>query len=140
MFVLGLLVAVAFVALVGLFVFRPARVLGVKEDGLVKSIGSTSEIYNQSCTESGEDHWECKVYLGGASGGTTQMVVETDALGCWEAWEAEKEKGKGGKKDGDGKGKGKGKKNGGGEEAALQADTTKQADREGCITVFDLAF
>ena len=135
MFVVGLLVAVAFVALVGLFVFRPARVLGVKADGLVKSIGSTSEVYNQSCTESGEDTWECRVYLGGASGGTTQMVVETDAMGCWEAWEAEKDKGK--RAD---KGKGESKKNDSTDDGSLEADTTKQADREGCITVFDLAF
>jgi hypothetical protein len=111
LFVLALLAAAAFIGAVGLLMFRPAKIVGVSESGLVASIGSTSEVFDQSCDEQ-EATWDCRVYLGGKGGGTTRLTVAIDDYGCWEAWPGKPTK----------------------------AKTDKEPDRSGCISIFDLVF
>lgn len=108
-FIVVLLAAVAVVGAVAVFVFRPAKFVGVDEQPLVNSIGSTSSVYEQSCQAQAQT-WDCRLYLGGTGGGTTRMTVTVEDNGCWDAWSGRPTK----------------------------AKTDKPPERSGCISVFDL--
>lgn len=82
--------ALAFLALTGLFLYRPARVIGVHGDSLGESISSELGRYSPSgtCDEAPNGRWECAIVIEpdpGSGGGDVVYRAESDDSGCWHA-------------------------------------------------------
>lgn len=82
--------ALAFLALTALFLYRPAKVIGVDGDSLGESISSELGSYSPSgtCDEAGGGRWKCAIVIEpdpGSGGGDVVYRAESDDSGCWHA-------------------------------------------------------
>jgi len=67
---------------IGLLAYRPATVVGVDGDSLANSAGGS---ISSKCEQLSDEVWLCRI-TDDPSGGAQRFVVETRALGCWDAW------------------------------------------------------
>jgi hypothetical protein len=82
--------ALAFLALIALFLYRPAMVIGVHGDDLGESISSELGRHSPSgvCDEAPSGHWNCAIVIEpdpGSGGGDVVYRAESDGSGCWHA-------------------------------------------------------
>jgi hypothetical protein len=90
---IALAIGFGIVALLGLFAWRPAPLLGVSEHALASSVGGEVNIVlgfgagpNPRCTEEAEDQWVCAVTNPSASESSKSTYrVELTGAGCWRA-------------------------------------------------------
>ena len=82
--------ALAFLAFTALFLYRPAKVVGVDGDSLGESISSELGRYSPSgaCDKAGGGRWKCAIVIepepGSGGGPVTYRATSNDA-GCWQA-------------------------------------------------------
>jgi len=82
--------ALAFLALTALFLYRPALVVGVHGESLGESISSELGRHSPSgtCDEAPNDRWTCAIVIEpdpGSGGGPVVYRAESDDSGCWHA-------------------------------------------------------
>jgi hypothetical protein len=64
-----------------LLIFRPAIFLGVNDDALASSIGTS-----EGCQSDGDDEWTCRAATTDQSNfKTVRVSVDVDPWGCWDA-------------------------------------------------------
>lgn len=82
--------ALAFLALTALFLYRPALVIGANGESLGESISSELGSYSPSgvCDEAANGGWDCVIVIEpdpGSGGGDVAYGAESDDSGCWHA-------------------------------------------------------
>jgi hypothetical protein len=83
-------VALVFVAVSALFLYRPALVIGVHGKDLGESISSDLGRHSPHgrCKEAADGNWSCAIFVEpdpGSGGGTVPYKAESDDSGCWHA-------------------------------------------------------
>jgi hypothetical protein len=82
--------ALAFLALTALFLYRPALVIGVHGEPLGESISSELGSHSPSgtCDQAANGRWDCAIVIEpdpGSGGGDVVYRAESDDSGCWHA-------------------------------------------------------
>ena len=67
---------------IGVLAYRPATVVGVDGDSLANSFGGS---LLSECEQENDKVWRCRISRDPSSG-AQRFLVETKALGCWDAW------------------------------------------------------
>ncbi|MET0558668.1 MAG: hypothetical protein ABW065_08365 [Solirubrobacterales bacterium] len=84
------LVAIAFLAVTALFLYRPALVIGVHGDHLGESISSELGSHSPGgrCHKAASGRWRCAIFIEpdpGSGGGEVAYWAKSDDSGCWQA-------------------------------------------------------